>query len=358
MIKSFRAKNLSEALRNVRLELGPDAIILETKQRYASRLSWSRSRVEVIASNGPPPENYPSQQPSAESTSPPEPKVAECDSPHPSVETSARKPPSYPLCFVQVGSELLKRDLPREQIETWLEEASASLGTAVQDPWVVRAYLAQRLRHEIPIDPPTHAWTNANSTIAVVGPPGHGKSNSVAKLASIASMHLGLRPLVISCVHPSATPPHPRLADYCELIGCGYKQVDAPKLASAIARGREHSDWIALDVPSVPLGDFQTMDTWRSLLEELGVTQTHFTISATTATAPAGRLLDWYHGLAPTHLLVTHLDEAFGLGGFYSFLSSARIPLGFATFGPHIPEDIDECDTAQLAHWILGGPDH
>jgi flagellar biosynthesis protein FlhF len=355
-IKSFRAKNLTEALRKVRTELGPDAIILETRQKQRSRFSWSRDQIEVTASSGPPPDLPP--DPLSDDPSPPsdEPIVTEIKTIRHPVESPLFEPAPYPLCFIQVGTELLMRELPRERVESWLKEAFSSLGSDDRDPWVVRAYLAQLLRREIPIDPPTRSWIQEKSTVAVV-PPGHGKSSAVAKLASIASMHLGLHPLVISCVHASA-PPRPRLADYCDLMEWNYEQVDAPKLVSAVAKGIEHCDWVVLDIPSIPLGDIESMETWRSILQEIQIAQTHLTISATTATTHAQRLMDWYQGVSPSHLLVTHLDEALGLGGFYPFLCSAKLPLGFATFGPDIPNDIVESDSSLLAQWILGSEDY
>jgi flagellar biosynthesis protein FlhF len=360
-IKSFRARNLADALRKVRTELGPDAIILDTKQTQRSRFSWarfswSRDQIEVTASSGPPPDTQ--LDPALDEPSPPsdEPIAAEIKTDHPPVESPLLEPAPYPLCFIQVGAELLKRELPRDRVDSWLKEALSALGSDDRDPWVVRAFLAQMLRREISIDPPTRSWAHEKSTVAVVGPPGHGKSSAVAKLASIASLHLGLRPLVISCVHASA-PPRPRLADYCDLMEWNYEQVDAPKLASAIASGIDHCDWVVLDIPSIPLGDIESMEMWRSILQESQITQTHLTINATTGTAHAQRLLNWYQGVSPSHLLITHLDEALGLGGFYPFLSSAKLPLGFATFGPDIPNDIVESDSSLIAHWILGSGD-
>jgi flagellar biosynthesis protein FlhF len=360
-IKSFRAKNLAEALRKVRTELGPDAIILETKQTRQSRLSWarlswSRDQIEVTASSGPPPGTDP--EPISDELSPPsdEPLATERKTDHLVVESPLIESAPYPPCFIQVGTELLKRDLPRERVDSWVKEAFSALGGDDRDPWVVRAYLAQMLRREISIDPPTRSWTDEKSTVAVVGPPGHGKTSVVAKLASIASMHLGLQPLVLSCVHASTTH-RPRLADYCELMEWKYEQVDAPKLTSAIARGIEQNNWIVLDIPSIPLGDIESMEMWRSIFREIQITQTHLTISATTAVTHAQRMLDWYQGVSPSHLLVTHLDEALGLGGFYPFLSSSKLPLGFATFGPDIPSDIVECDGPHLAKWIFGCED-
>ena len=353
MIKSFRAKDLSEALRKIRVELGPDAIILETKHKRSSRFSWSNNHVEVTASNGPTSEKSPLESSQEEQSPTIGPIVADTGSIHPQITDSVSNAFSYPLCFVQVGSELLMRDLPRERVESWLDEALATLGSETIDPWVVRACLAQLLRREIVVDSPTSSWTQRRSTIAIVGPPGHGKSSVVAKLASIVSMHLELRPLVISCLHPS-TPPQSRLADYCELMGWSYEQVDAPKLASTIATRIDHNDWIVLDIPSIRLGDVDTMEMWRATLSELDIAQTHLTVSATTATPHAMRWLDWYQAISPSHLLITHLDEALGLGGFYPFLCAARLPLGFATFGPDIPNDVVECDNALLAQWILG----
>ncbi|MFN9604453.1 MAG: hypothetical protein ACK57P_12470 [Planctomycetota bacterium] len=350
-IKSFRARDLSEALRQIRLELGPDAIILETKLKPRSRFSWSRPRVEVTASSAAPVESEGTDTPEDTSPQPEEtiglPGVGLMNG------STLNQAISYPRTYIQVAADLLLRDVPKEQIEAWLGEAMSQLGAEVSDAWVLRAHLAQILRREILTDCPSRSW-DATGAVAVVGPAGHGKSSAVAKLAYFAAIHCGFHPRVIACLHPSQ-PPHPRLADYCDLMGWGYEQIDAPKLAAVVAAGIERGNWIAIDIPSIPIGDIHGMEMWRSIVSELALAQTHVALSATTATTHASRLLDWYQGLSPTHLLLSRLDEAGGLGGFCSFLSDARLPVGFASFGPKIPDDIAECEPALLAQWILGG---
>jgi len=356
-IKSFRARTLSDALDRIRHELGPDAIILETKHPPKSRFSWSRALVEVTASSSPPTESDPSV-PSQSLEEQPRMISDPMDGlPLERQDDSSPDPvPSYapyPASFIQVASELLLRDLPRDCVEDWLARGLADLGPEVRDGWVLRAYLAQCLRHEIPIDRPSRSWSTDRTTIAVTGPAGHGKSSAVAKLAGFAATHRGLRPRIIACLHPS-TPPHPRLADYCDLMGWIYEQVDAPKLASAVASGMGACDWTAIDFPSVPVGDTESMEHWRSTLAEIEIVQTHLVLSATTSVSCARRLLDWYRALSPSHLLATHLDDGWGLGSWVPFLRSANLPLGFASFGPHVPDHIAECEPRLLAQWILG----
>jgi flagellar biosynthesis protein FlhF len=356
-IKSFRGRNLSDALCKVRSELGPDAIILETKQQPKSRLPWSQTLVEVTASSSPPADSDASVH--SQSFEEQTPMTSETmdgltldrldDSPSNRVPSH----PAYPANFIQVASELLLRDLPRDCVEDWLAMGREDLGPEVHDRWVLRAYLAQCLRREIPIDPPSQSWSKGRATIAIVGPAGHGKSSALAKIAGFAQIHRGLRPRIIACLHPS-NPPHTRLAEYCELMGWIYEQVDAPKLASAVASGMESCDWTAIDLPSVPVGDTESMEQWRSMVAEIEISQTHLALSATTSVACAKRFLDWYQGLSPSHLLATHLDDGWGLGSWVSFLRSANLPLGFASLGPNVPDDIAECEPRLLAQWVLG----
>lgn len=356
-IKSFRGRNLSDALCKVRSELGPDAIILETKHQPKSRLPWSRTRVEVTASSSPPAESdatvhlQPLEEPTPMTSETME--ALTLDQPHVSASNPVPAYTAYPASFIQVASELLLRDLPRDCVEDWLAMGLEDLGPEVHDRWVLRAYLAQCLRREIPIDPPSRSWSKDRATLAVVGPSGHGKSSALAKLAGFAAMHRGRRPRIIACLHPS-NPPHSRLAEYCDLMGWIYEQVDAPKLASALASGIESYDWTAIDLPSVRVGDTESMDQWRSIVAEIGIAQIHLALSATTSVACAKRFLDWYQGLSPSHLLATHLDDGWGLGSWVSFLRSANLPLGFASLGPHVPDHIAECDPRLLAQWILG----
>lgn len=56
-IRTFRAKSLSEALARIRRELGPDAVILETKPAARSLLGLSNNRISVTATSNSPSAN-------------------------------------------------------------------------------------------------------------------------------------------------------------------------------------------------------------------------------------------------------------------------------------------------------------
>jgi flagellar biosynthesis protein FlhF len=366
-IKSFRAKNLTEALKMVRTELGPDATILETKPAPRSKLGWSRFRVQVTASSGcsaPAEAMDPIEDPSTEDAPQGETSPENSEKPIDACPVPTSIPTSIPAdwtnecefyndVYMQVASRLLLNDVPAATIERWLRQSHDQLGSNVQDAWLLRAHIARLIRHEIPVDAPSASWLTRREVIAVIGPSGHGKSSAVAKLAGVASMQLGLRPLVIAC-ETELAPANPQLAGYSSLMGWGYEQADAPKLPrQGLATSSDH-DWVAIDVPGVPMGDREGLERMRGWLTQLGVTQVHLTLAATTGDTHVRRSLDWYQGLQPSHLLLTKLDEALGLGSLVPCLAAAHLPLGFVSVGPRVPSDFLECDGPRLAHWLLG----
>jgi flagellar biosynthesis protein FlhF len=372
-IKSFRAKNLTEALRMVRTELGPDATILETKAAPRSKLGWSRFGVEVTASCGgqhseeatPMVENQPSSDHLQNDALPSDYLPNNATSDHldepsddrtnlTSVPVHWRKEShSYPDVYMQVASQLLLKDVPTTFIERWLRQSFEQYGSNVQDTWLLRAHIARHIRNDIPVDTPSSSWMVRKEVVAVIGPSGHGKSSAVAKLAAVASMQLGLKPLVLSC-ETEFVPSNPQLTDYCGLMGWGYEQIDAPKFERKEVVSANDCNWVVIEVPSVAMGDQEGMQRMQAWLTQLGVTQVHLTLAATTGEIHARRMLDWYQALNPSHLLLTKLDESLGLGSLIPCLTAAHLPLGFASVGPRVPSDFLECDGLRLAHWILG----
>jgi flagellar biosynthesis protein FlhF len=166
-------------------------------------------------------------------------------------------------------------------------------------------------------------------------------------------MQLQLRPAILSYA-PDGLPSRHCLSEYCHLMDWGFEQVDAPKLVPSALERLEGCDLVLIDSPCVRPGDVEAMEALRATLTAAEVSQTHLVMSALTGAPHFRRALAWYQQLEPSHLLLTKLDEAHGLSGIYSSVLASHLPLGFASTGPGVPEDLIELDAVQAVRWVLG----
>jgi len=395
-IKTFRAKSLSEALDRIRRELGPDAVILETKPASRSLLGLGNNRISVTAtSNSPsahplasaqPPEGTlePSTDPSPESEPP---GITSCVNPAgPSADddlttsetdqtrcddlfgTSAlpmrfirssglrrTRDESNPFSgpYLEFAAELAQTDLDRDLIYAWLMEANEILGDEVSDSWVIRALIAQWIRGSLTVSDPIHKWSQGQERIACIGPSGHGKTNCVAKLAGLVSQSLGWVPGILSC-NASGAASAGRLAEYCSMMNWPFLHIDSPHAVRSTLQQMESCDILLIDAHSGTIGDTETQQKTSELLTNLATTQTHLVMSATSSAVSFRRALEWYEAYTPTDLLMTKLDEACGLSAIYLSLTQANLPLGFISTGHRIPSDFLQLDNSKLVQCILG----
>lgn len=400
-IRTFRAKSLSEALARIRRELGPDAVILETKPATRSILGLGNNRISVTATSNTPSHNTPTNIPQALDQQASE-SQAPTDTPSQASERSRTAPlgdlsstsngedslsgttdldnrddslapqplPSRFICtsgrkrtrddsppftgpYLEFAAELTQTDLDRDLIHAWMLEANEILGDEVTDSWVIRALIAQWIRSSLPVSPSVRDWERGRERIACIGPSGHGKTNCVAKLAGLVSQSLGWVPGIISC-NTSGTNSTSRLAEYCSMMNWPFGQVDSLNVVASTLQQMESCDILLIDAHCGTIGDSETEQKTTELLTSLATTQTHLVMSATLSGVAFRRALEWYESYAPTDLLMTKLDEACGLSAIYLSLTQANLPLGFISTGHRIPSDFLQLDSSKLVQCILG----
>lgn len=395
-IRTFRAKSLSEALARIRRELGPDAVILETKPAARSLLGLGNNRISVTAtSNSPsanphvstlqseetlPNPNHPSQASNPSGIASHDDRSEHSDneatasggSDQASREDLSETQPlsmrfirssgrtrtrdeSNPFTgpYLEFAAELAQTDLDGDLIHAWMLEANEILGDEVTDSWVIRALIAQWIRGSLSVSAPVREWSRGQERIACIGPSGHGKTNCVAKLAGLVSQSLGWVPGILSC-NASGTTTTSRLAEYCSMMNWPFGQVESPHAIPSTLQQMESCDILLLDAHCGTIGDTETQHKTAELLTALATTQTHLVMSATSSAISFRRALEWYESYAPTDLLMTKLDEACGLSAIYLSLTQANLPLGFISTGHRIPSDFLQLDSSKLVQCILG----
>jgi flagellar biosynthesis protein FlhF len=315
-LKTFRHNTLAGALRAAKAELGPDALVLSTATVYASGIRgfMGGQEVEITAAvERDRVSDFRHQAPVART---PEGGVA--------------------ALAARLGACGFEPALARA-IADRHPQARRS-GARIED--TVAAHLAALAVDDEPYAP----------VEVFVGPPGAGKTTTIAKIAARERARRGPRlGLVTADGYRVGAVEQLRL--YADILGAPLTVArSAAELDEAVSRP---SRPLLVDTPGRSPGD----GVAHGLFERLGQTpgsRTHLVLPAGLSPSAARRMLDRFADARPTRVVLTKLDEVESLAPLMGVLQESSLPISFVGTGQRVPEDLQRVTPPALAAWALG----
>ncbi len=186
--------------------------------------------------------------------------------------------------------------------------------------------------------------------VAFVGPTGVGKTTGIAKLAARWVMRHGPRDIALISMDDQRFGAHEQLRVLGRLLGVEcYTISDPVELPQLLQRLPQHR-MVLIDTAGISARDTQLELRAGALTEASRASQIDIWLTL-SAGAQAGVLEESLHKFsvfAPRAVMLTKLDEAASLGGALSALVGAGLPLSYVAEGPRIPEDLAPARAHQL----------
>ena len=306
----------------MRDELGPDALILSTRVVPApGPRGWmGRRLVEVTAAPG--------------------------GSEVPEVRPAAAAAPSQ--APGDRTSQALAARLRAAGLDTDLAEAVAGAhpprsrrGASVQS---VCAALAGQLESLVADD-------EGYAPVEVfIGPPGVGKTTTIAKIAAQERTKRGNR-LGLVAADGFRVGAVEQLRLYARVLGAPLAVARTPYELMTVLE--TSSGPVLVDTAGRSPSDEASRDMLRVIGSRPGV-RTHLVVAADTPPVSIRRVLDRFEPARPSRLVLTKLDEAESLAPIVSVLRERKIPLSYLGTGQRVPDDLQEATPRALASWIAG----
>jgi flagellar biosynthesis protein FlhF len=344
-VKSYYGHNIREALDRARRELGADASILASrhveggphayevvcgipddgKQPITARRALSRTEPLQTHTNEAPPDG-------------------------PAKRTIDKVRSAFSRTRTDVGelrSTLLAdgftEDLAAEILAgvSQRQRQSARKQSGTQE--ALAAELAARLR----VLPQLGRQNSKKRVVALVGPPGVGKTTTVVKLA----VRYGLRaqgPLHIVSADAYRVGGTDMLRAYASGMAAQFDTAASAAALSQLIEGQPANGLMLIDTAGLSAADTSGASAVASLLSRHMDVDVHLVLPATLSAASASAAVERFRPFLPSKLLITAADEmpACRIAVAQALLHDK--PVSFIGTGPMVPEDLMEATVTRL----------
>jgi flagellar biosynthesis protein FlhF len=335
-IKRFEAKNMQEALLQVKKALGPEAIILSTKtlKKAAGGPGPARAAIEVVAGIDP-------QSPADKAPAPPSAGQV------PERPGSAAEEPLPVDAFLQrVRSAGFVPDFVTSLADGLRKRRN---GRAEKPPADPRGFLKRHLMEAVDVAGPE---INRSRLWAFIGPTGVGKTTTLAKLAAHFSLREG-RKVALVTADTYRIGAVEQLQTYARIL----------KLPLEIAAEREdlgriigsfgERDLILIDTAGRNPFHGRQLQELKDLLAIEEPIAYHLVLSATTKDGDLARIVHHFSLFPFVSYVFTKIDETEEYTSLFNQLWRDRKPLSFLTTGQKVPEDIEVASKGRVANLVL-----
>ncbi len=380
---------MAEALRQVKTELGGDAVILHT--RTYSRRRWLGLRrqeiVEITAGNGlnvqsrtrrqPPQRSAPARRPSDPPAQPEARRQGLMETPAAanavmmglSQEMSGLKTmvmdlvrqnhnqraPHVPEDLFNYYLELIQNQVAEELAGDLMKSLQSQLRPEhLRNDKFVREKIAEQIEKLLPVSGPiVRTKTVGPHIVALIGPTGVGKTTTLAKLAANLKLRekhrVGL--ITIDTYRIAAVD---QLKKYADIIGSPLRVVTTPEdLATAIA-SMSDCEFILIDTAGRSPSDSLKLNELKGFLAIAKPDEVHLVVSTTSSQECMERAIDRFGDVRVDNIIFTKLDEAVHVGVVFNVVKKLNKRLSYVTTGQSVPDDIEIGHGRRLAQLIIG----
>ncbi len=321
----YRTETVQEALRQARHALGRDAMILSVRTVRAGgvRGLFGARAVEVTAAAGRQPVSdlrHRGQRPALSGQARAQREVA---------ELAAR------LEAGGVDVELAL-DVARQHV--------AAGGGRRQSMAALGATLAANLA-------PLAATDRGYAPVEMfVGPPGAGKTTTIAKIAAQERARGGQAPALVSAdgFRVGAVE---QLRLYAGILAAPFTAARTPAEVAAAIDGASRP--ILLDTAGRSPSDQAMRELFQATARRAGV-RTHLVVAASSGRDGLLAAFEQFADAHPSRVVVTKVDEAGSLAPLVGVLKQRGLPVSFLGTGQRVPEHLEVASGATLAGWITG----
>jgi len=358
-IKSYKARNTEEALTMVRNDMGPAALIVQTRRIRQGGVFgvMGNDAVEVVAAVD---DDQPARRPVGDAPAFRVLKPAPTAQPRTAAGQASTFRDLYDRLIEQGVLPRLARALVEETLCRYPSSAFAErfpsfaekLDAVAAHEDVLQAVsgaVAKAVRLERATRPAA-----GPKVVVLVGPTGVGKTTTIAKLATIARMRHGL-PTALATIDTYRIGAVDQLKTYAELLGVPLAVVRRPGQMHQVMESFSDRAVVFVDTAGRSPRDHERVEGLRPYLECLPHAETHLVVSCSAKYEDALFSFQTFSALPIRRLIFSKVDESASFGSIYNLAAESQVALSYMTVGQEVPDDIEVTTPARMAELLLKG---
>lgn len=374
-IKKYVARDFQNALQMAKQEMGPEAIILQTRQvkpkGFRGWFSPPQVEITVVVDDTLQVKTDKARQSTINSD------LAERTAPAPDhniemgllremqemkammnniqarmFELDVLKGMAEPVrYFYEV---LIHNNVDRQIAQEIAASVEARLPESGDDSWardVCLSTLQEYFKNISPIqlDPGSHGHL-----VFVVGPTGVGKTTTIAKLAANMTFLENKRVALIT-LDTYRISAAEQLRTFADIIGIPISVAFTPlDLQAAVEEFKQH-DIIFVDTAGRSPNNQEHMAELRHYVDLTNPDEVILVLSVVTDTRDLIEIYHQFSVIPINKVIFTKLDETYRYGQIVNVLSEIKQPLAYFTTGQNVPDDIEIPDSLRIANMLLRG---
>ncbi|MBI5590589.1 MAG: hypothetical protein HY881_08920 [Deltaproteobacteria bacterium] len=185
-----------------------------------------------------------------------------------------------------------------------------------------------------------------------VGPAGGGKTSAIARLTAIYTHQLKQKVGWVT-FDTKRVAAAAQLQVYGKIIGVPLELVSTVKEFKESLKRFERMDHIFIDTPGMGIRDAQVIEEISEFLKHAHVDTVYLVAGATTKDEDLIQIVKAYKSLLVTSLIVTKLDESQAYGNVFNLLMRSKLPVSYFTSGQLIPNSIEKATLEKILELIL-----
>ncbi len=191
-------------------------------------------------------------------------------------------------------------------------------------------------------------WLDTGGRVAFVGATGCGKTTLLAKLAVRWILRHGPADLALVASDTVRIGAQDQMRALGQLLGVPVHVPERFEALPELLARLERCRLVLIDTPGSSLRDAQLATRLAVLANFASQLETTLVLAASTQAGALEEAVQCFKPASPACAVLTKVDEAASLGGSLSVLIRARLPLAYTSDGQRVPEDLRPARALEL----------
>lgn len=195
---------------------------------------------------------------------------------------------------------------------------------------------------------PSNDWLKRGGVFALVGPTGSGKTTTIGKIAARYVLEHGAESVALVTTDRYRVAAHEQLFVFGRILNVPVRVVDDRQSLDQVLDDLADRHLVLIDTAGLTRSDPGCDEQLRELASSRHRIQTHLVVPATSQPRIMKSMWHCYKMASLAGCIMTKVDEALTLGEVLGFALETSLPVAWVTDGQKIPQDLHPANPATL----------